>query len=182
MLKVSHNITGLINLQKEINRVNKILETQKDINNFIKEKVKQTLNEVMSDELKGGTTNDEAISLYISSNQIEDTSNGFILYNNATIDANTKEKSTYPNGQFSIALAFEYGVGIIGQNTPDPYNKAWDYNVNNYNFGWTFKNSKGEVVSTAGYMGFEIYRKVADKVNKNLSSWYKEYWKDEGGK
>ena len=182
MLKISHNITVLINLKKEINRVNKILETQIDINNFIKEKVKQTLNEVMSDELKGGTTNDEAISLYISSNQIEDTSNGFILYNNATIDANTKEKSTYPNGQFSIALAFEYGVGIIGQNTPDPYNKAWDYNVNNYNFGWTFKNSKGEVVSTAGYMGFEIYRKVADKVNKSLSSWYIEYWKDEGGK
>ena len=23
---------------------------------------------------------------------------------------------------------------------------------------------------------------IADKVNKNLSSWYKEYWKYEGGK
>lgn len=175
MLKVSSKIVGLKNLQKEINRVDKILEGQKELNNFIKNKVLQTLNEIMKSELIGGTTNDDAISLYKSSNHIEDTNNGFILYNDATIEANAKDNSKYPNGQFSIALAFEYGVGIIGQNTPDPYNKAWDYNVNNYNFGWSFRNKDGKVVNTGGYMGFEIYRKVADKVNKDLNSWYKEY-------
>lgn len=182
MLKISHKITGLNDLQKKIDKIEELQESQKKANDFIKNKVLQTLNEVMSSEIKSGTTNDDAISLYKSSNHIEDTANGFILYNNATIEANVKDKTPYPNGQFSIALAFEYGVGIIGQNTPDPYNKAWDYNVNNYNFGWYFKDTDGKYHETGGYKGFEIYRKVADIVNRQMNSWYKEYWLNEGGK
>ena len=42
----------------------------------------------------------------------------------------TKHLEDYPNG-FSIALAFEYGVGIVGQTNPVP--NAWEYNLKDYN-------------------------------------------------
>lgn len=181
MLKVSINSQGTKELEKHIKVVEKFLSIKGDskFNQFIQEKVLQTLNQVMQSRLTGGTTNDDAISLYMNSNHIENTSNGFILYNDCSIPANSKYQDSYPDGQFSIALAFEYGVGIIGQNTDVERFIPWDYNVNDYNFGWFFKASDGKYHQTGGYTGFEIYRYTADEVERNLNKWVKEYYDKE---
>lgn len=181
MLKVKIDLQGLENLQEHINIAEKFLKLKKDKewNKFLQQKVLQTLNRVIARRLKGGTTNDDAINLYVSSNKIEETENGFILYNDATIEAETQNKDNYPNGKFSIALAFEYGVGIVGENTPVDRFIPWQYNVHEYNFGWYFRASDGKYHQTAGYEGFEIYRYTADSVEKNINKWVKEYYSKE---
>lgn len=181
MLKIETNVTGLKDLDKHIKYVNKLIKMKSDkkFQKYIQEKCMETLNKIMDERLLGGTTNDDAISLYRESNHIQEEADGFIIYNNAKIPANAKDTSTYPNGQFSIALAFEYGVGIIGQNTPDPNNHAWAYNLKGYNFGWYFKGNDGNVHLTGGYMGFEIYRHTADRITQNLKKWVNEYYKKE---
>ena len=181
MLKVSINNQGKKELQNYIKVVEKFLNIKKDnkFNEYIQQKVLQTLNQVMQTRLTGGTTNDESINLYINSNHIENTNDGFVLYNDCSIPANSKFSDRYPNGEFSIALAFEYGVGIIGENTNVERFIPWDYNVNNYNFGWFFKSSDGKYHQTGGYTGFEIYRYTADEVERNLNKWVKEYYDKE---
>lgn len=181
MLKTKANIQGKNELKKHIELVEKFLgiKNNTNFNNFIQEKVMQTLNQVMQTRLTGGTTNDDAIGLYMSSNHIENTNDGFVLYNNSSIPANSKYAESYPDGQFSIALAFEYGVGIIGQNTDVERFIPWEYNLNDYNFGWFFKASDGKYHQTGGYTGFEIYRYTADEVERNLNKWVKEYYDKE---
>lgn len=185
MLKISTNISGLKELQKELDRVENILNMKRDnkFNQFLKDKFMETARRITDWKLSGGTTNDMAIEKYKSSHHIVDSENGFILYNDCVIDANTSNPSDYPNG-FSIALAFEYGVGIVGQGTYNTgeevekeYFTPWDYNINKYNFGWVFKNEEGNLQSTYGYMGFEIYRYIADEIEKNLVKWYDEYYR-----
>lgn len=180
MLKVTTNIQGLDKLQKEIDRLEKIMKLQSnnELNKYLKNKVWETLQKVMNERLVGGTTNDNAIDLYKNSNYIEDTTNGFILYNNAQVDVEGNLQDNYLNGKFSIALAFEYGVGITGEGTYDPGTstfKPWEYNVKNYNFGWYYKDENGNKQHTYGYMGFEIYRYVVDEVKKNLPKWIEDY-------
>lgn len=176
MLKINMNVKGLDKLEKHIQYVQRManMKTDKTFQSYIKNKCMEALNQVMNERLTGGTTNDDAISLYRSSNHIIDDLNGFIIYNDAKIPVNAVDTSGYPNGEFSIALAFEYGVGIIGQNTVNP--NAWSYNINNYNFGWYFKDTDGKYHQTGGYMGFEIYRFTADKIQKNLPRWVNEYY------
>lgn len=176
MLKISTNVTGLNKLEKHIEFVQKLInmKTDKSFQKFIQNKCMETLNQVMNERLTGGTTNDDAIAIYKSSNHILEDVDGFIIYNDAKIPANAKDTSNYPNGEFSIALAFEYGVGIIGQNTVNE--KAWSYNINNYNFGWFFKDTDGKYHQTAGYTGFEVYRFTADRIQKNLNRWVNEYY------
>lgn len=181
MLKVTTNISGLKDLQKHINEVEKLLSLKNDSNykRFLQEKVMQTLNEVMSERL-AGTTNSEYIEEYKRRNQFRDYENGFILYNDFTIPAVLSPKSTktrnYSKG-FSIALAFEYGVGIVGQENPK--SGAWQYNINQYEKGWYYKSSSGEILWTRGYEGLEIYRYTKDKVEKNINSWVREFLRKE---
>lgn len=181
MLQITANIQGLKELDKHIKIVEKFmsLKNDKNLNKYLQEKTLEVLNKVMNARLSGGTTNDDAISLYKNSNHIEETNDGFVLYNDCSIPANTKNSSNYPNGQFSIALAFEYGVGIIGQNTDVERFIPWEYNINNYNFGWFFKSSDGKYHQTGGYQGFEIYRYTADEVEKNINQWVKEFYEKE---
>ena len=178
MLKISTNVTGLDKLEKHIQLVNRMIKMKSDkkFQKFIQNKCMETLNQVMAERLTGGTTNDDAIALYRGSNHIQEEPDGFIIYNNAKIPANAKDASGYPNGEFSIALAFAYGVGIIGQNTPDPNNHAWAYNLKGYNFGWYYTGSDGKSHQTGGYQGFEVYRFTADRIQKNLNSWVNEYF------
>lgn len=188
-MKISVEVNGMEQLTNHINRVKRMSKMRQDVSfqNYIKNKCWQTLQQVIGERLNGGTTNDEAISIYIAGNHIEDITGGFIIYNDARIPAevngvqNTIEN--YPNGEFNIALAFEYGVGIIGQNTDyDPnFYTPWDYNVKGYNFGWYLpKSVTGETgVQTGGYMGFEIYRYTADRITKNLNKWIDEYFRKE---
>lgn len=177
-MKFNVEAINLEGLNKHIEYVNKMLNMKEDekFQKFIQEKVLELAKKVTDERLTGGTTNDEEINLYKSSHHIQEEADGFILYNDAKIDANAIDISNYPNGQFSIALAFEYGVGITGEGTyQDDYFTPWEYNVNNYNFGWYYtKNGKTE--HTFGYMGFEIYRNISIKVQQNLSSWVNEYF------
>lgn len=181
MLKVKTEVLNLKGLENHIQYVNKMLKmkTDRKFQKFIQDKCMETLNKVIDERLVGGTTNDNAISLYKSSNHIQEETDGFIIYNNAKIPAQAKDTTGYPSGQFSIALAFEYGVGIIGQNTPDPNNHAWAYNIKGYNFGWYYKGEDGYYHETGGYQGFEIYRYTADRIMQNLKSWVNEYYKKE---
>ena len=179
MFEINTTIQGLDKLQERINEIENLIKLQgnNSFNTFLKQKVLETLESVMATRLVGGTTNDEEISLYRSSNHIEDVPNGFVLYNDATIDVGEKLSSKYPNGKFSIALAFEYGTGIVGEGTYEKGSSTftpWEYNVNNYNFGWKYRKN-GTTYSTYGYQGFEIYRNVVDIVKNNLNEWIKEY-------
>ena len=179
MLTISTTINGLNNLQKEIDKVQKLMSLQNDSNykSFLQGKIMQTLNEVMSERLSG-TTNSEYIEQYKRRNQFRDIENGFVLYNDFTIPAVLSTKSTktrnYSKG-FSIALAFEYGVGIVG--AENPKKGAWDYNINQYEKGWYYKTASGEILWTRGYEGLEIYRYTKDRIEKNMSSWVNEYQK-----
>lgn len=178
MLNIKIDTQGLEELQKYIKFVEQMakMKTDKKFQKFIQQKVLETVNKITNERLVGGTTNDSAISLYKESNKIREYEEGFILYNDASITANAKDTSSYPNGEFSVALAFEYGVGIIGQNTPNN-DGAWAYNVNNYNFGWWFKSEEDDkYYETAGYMGFEIYRYTAIECQNKLKDWVKEYY------
>ena len=137
MFKVSTSIDSIGKLDKHINLVKNMASMKEDTNfqKYIQDKCMQTLEQVMNSRLQAGyTTNDDSISLYKSSNHLIETDDGFIIYNDAKIPANVSgvqnDISNYPNGEFSIALAFEYGVGLVGMNTINP--NAWEYNVNDY--------------------------------------------------
>lgn len=177
MLSVDIHVTNEEYLDKYISCIKNVLKVKNDnkFQNFIKDKVSNLAIEVTDELLDGGTTNDEYIDLYKTSHVIEDTEEGFVLYNNANIDV---ENENYPNG-FSIALAFEYGVGIVGEGFyTNDYFQPWEYNVNNYNFGWYFSKN-GVSQQTAGYKGFEIYRNIAEKSKKLFLDWILEFFEKE---
>lgn len=176
MIKTNITISNLDALDKQIQYVQKMekMKTDNSFQKFIQKKCLETLNRVMNERLIGGTTNDEEIDLYKTSNHLEETDNGFIIYNNAKISTDNYED--YPNGEFSIALAFEYGVGITGEGTyDDDIFTPWEYNINKYNFGWYYKKGE-EKHHTYGYMGFEIYRYTTIEIKKKLNSWVNEYF------
>lgn len=173
MFKINSNVNNLLGLKNRLDKIEVLIEKQKgDFNNYLKQKVWETLEKVMESRFSSNTTsNDDDIELYKSSNHIVDTENGFILYNDAKIDVSDAIAENYPSGEFSIALAFEYGVGLVGAgNYNGKYFEPWEYNVNNYNFGW-FHDGK----TYAGYNGYEIYRYVADIVMKDCARWFLEY-------
>ena len=150
MFKVNCEVKGLKELENKIEYIKKLLQmkTDKSFQKFIQDKVMESLNYVMNERLGSWfTTNDDSIELYRNSNHIKELDDGFIIYNDAKIpaiaDGIQNNASNYPNGEFSIAMAFEYGVGIIGMSTNNP--NAWEYNVNDYNFGWVLPNSVAEM-------------------------------------
>lgn len=182
MLNISVKVNSISKLNKYINYVNKLAQMKTDtrFQKYIQEKALYTVNRITEQRLVGGTTNDAEIELYKDSNQIRETSDGFILFNDASIPANAKDTSNYPNGEFPIALAFEYGVGIIGSNTDNP--NAWEYNVNNYNFGWYYWDDEEQKYAiTGGYQGFEIYRYALREIQTMLPKWVNDYFKQYGG-
>ena len=201
MLNIKVNVDSLEKLQKYINFVESMnkMKTDKDFQNHIKIKCWETLDKIMNNRLIG-TTNDESIGIYRTSNHIKDTDDGFIIYNDAKIPANVKGRqndvSNYPEGMFNLALAFEYGVGIVGMSTNNP--NAWEYNINTfkqletnygkgYNFGWILPKEVAEKYGIpqgqefAGYRGLEIYRYTAEEIQKQLKSWIIEYKNKKGG-
>lgn len=196
MIKTTIEINSIDKLEKHIEKVKKYLKMQTDkaFQKFIQNKVRDTLVETMNERLTGENTNSDFISLYWNSNYIMEAEDGrgFILYNNAKIPANAigvqNDASNYPESMFSIALAFEYGVGIVGMNTDfDPTKYVpWQYNVKDYNFGWFLPKDVRERYNISkentyiGYTGYEIYRYTADKVEKRLSSWVDEYFRKGG--
>ena len=185
MLNIDVEIDSIEKLQDYIDYVKKIslMKTDKSFQKFIQDKVMETVMRVSDERMNGGTTNDDAIILYKSNHKIREYDEGFVLYNNTTIPAIVKgvqnSIENYPNGEFSIALAFEYGVGIIGQETMNE--KSWAYNIQGYYFGWYLpKEVTGTSgLQTAGYKGFEVYRYTAIEVSNNLKKWVEEYYSKE---
>lgn len=187
MLKVNCEIKGLKELESKIEYIKRLsqMKIDKAFQKFIQDKVMQALNKVMEERLTDDTTNNEYIEEYKLRNKIREEDDGFVLYNDFTIPAILSTKNTqnqnreqglvrnYDNG-FSIALAFEYGVGIVGQE--NPVEGAWEYNVNNYENGWYYKSVSGEVFPTKGYKGMQIYRYTKIEVENNLPKWVKEYF------
>lgn len=200
MLNITINTQGLDKLQNQIDFVEKMLSMKTDVKfqNEIQKRVLDTVKRITSERLTGGTTNDEIISEYSNNHKIRTEDDGFILYNNTMIPANVKgvqnDIANYPDGMFSVAMAFEYGVGIVGMKTGNP--NAWEYNINTfkqentnygkgYNFGWILPKEVAEKYGIpkgqeyGGYEGFEIYRYTAEEVKKLLNSWVKEYYRKE---
>lgn len=173
MLKVDVEIKNFDYLNSLIDTTKKIKQMQgisNEFKNFMKNKVEITLQQVMSERLGmyGSTDNDDSLALYKRSNHFQDTDNGFILINDATIDTDLPNY----NGKFSIALAFEYGTGIVGET--NPVEGAWNYNVNNHNNYWHYYKD-GKLIATMGYRGMEIYRYTKKRVEQNMKQWLKEY-------
>ena len=195
MLNTIVDVDGLEQLEKHIQKVERMAKMQvdSDFQAYIKQKAWDTLQEVMGERLKGGTTNDDAISTYIASNHLEDIDGGFKIYNDAKIPADYYNiipfnVSDYPDGKFSIALAFEYGVGIVGISTNYGNNPLWKSNAVEWSLSphrtetyWYLpKNVTGESgVRFQGFEGFEIYRYTADRITKNLNKWINEYFRKE---
>lgn len=185
MIKENTKIYNLSLLEEQIKIINSVRQSS-NLNEFLKKKFLETLNQVMDERLTEENTNTAFVPVYRNNNHFEDTEDGFIMYNDTVLYG---EKYT-----FSIALAFEYGTGIIGQE--NPVVGHWQYNVNNktvrYNddenyAGWwlsvdkagksqTFGESRsGKAIITRGYQGMEIYRFTAERIKENLSNWLKEY-------
>lgn len=184
MFNVSIDVDNLDSLRKVLVYVNKLknMKVDKVFQKYIQNKCLQVAKIVTESRLTGGTTNDEYIQQYKKNHKIQETNDGFILYNDTTIPVSELEISdktalNYPNG-FCIALAFEYGVGIVGENNAKV--GAWNYNINNYTFAWHFIKD-GELQSTYGYEGFEIYRYTKEEIEKNMYKWITEYAKGNGG-
>lgn len=175
MTNILVTIEGLNNIDKMLNQLQNN-KTNSEINEYLKNKVLNAYIDIMNQSLSGGTSNDRYISLYKSSYHVEDTKNGFILYNDANIpqqEVNAKNKQSYPKG-FSIAMAFEYGVGIVGVSTGNT--NSWEYNIHKYKDGWKYIDENGVEQFTAGHLGFEIFRKTVEQVNRDLDKWIKEYY------
>lgn len=173
MFKIDINITGLDKLDKQIEFVNRMINMKTDVQfqKYIQNKCLETVKQVTDRLMRyDGPT----VELYKSNHKIREISGGFELYNDTVVDAETEGY----NGIFSIALAFEYGTGIVGSENPKV--NAWGYNLNNYEKGWTyFKNEAFHF--TAGYEGMEIYRYTAEEITKNLKKWVTEYYNGKKG-
>lgn len=200
MLKVTVNIDSVKKLEKHIELV-KSLSDLKDnavFQNYIQEKCLETVNKVANQRIyMFNTTNTDMRQEYLRNNKIAKFEDGFIIYNDTSIAVNNP---SYENGRFSIALAFEYGVGIIGE--ANPVQGAWEYDVNgnlvfddegNYIRGWWLSKTKngsnpyvkesknGKAVITQGYQGMEIYRFSTEEIKSQLPKWIKDYLKQYGG-
>ena len=175
MINAKVDIDSLNKLQKQMNFVHSINSNMLKLNEYLGNKSLEVLNKVINMRLNIGTTNDEYIDEYKKNNILNVNNNGFEIYNHTMADLSELKPETrakYPQG-FSIAMAFEYGVGIVGENAPVA--GAWDYNINNYNFAWKYKKD-GIVYSTYGYQGMEIFRYAKEEIIKQLPIWIKEYY------
>lgn len=172
MLVIKNKIEGIENIDKVISLIDKVNDN-KSFNDYIKDKVKEVLKQVMEEKLVGNTTNEEDVEVYKQRNFFEDTDSGFILYNDSMVYPGERGHQYYP---FCIALAFEYGTGIVGASSPKEGH--WDYNIKKYKRDWSYHRN-GVDYTTQGYEGMEIYRTIKDRVNDNLEKWTKEYFKKE---
>lgn len=176
MLNVQVKVDGLKDLSKHIQIVEKLIKLKDNVSfqEYLKQKCLDIVNQTAKRRVRYNTTNDDKIEEYLQNNKLRDTKNGFEIYND------TYEEYDNPNygGKFSIALAFEYGVGIVGEVNAKPY--AWEYNVNNHNFAWWFKKD-GELYQTYGYEGFEVYRFASEEIKAQLPKIINDFYRT-GGK
>ena len=188
MLDVDIKIDNLKGLETYAKYVDKLLSMKDDrhFQKYFQEKFLQTVDRIANQRVRFDTTQDlNDINLYLSSNKIQETSDGFILYNDAKISADKYstlpfDTSNYPDGQFSLALAFEYGTGIVSEGNYDgKYFKAWSHPKDKW---FLPKNVYGESgILTKGYNGFEVYRYTAEEIKSMMPKWLDDYFKNYGG-
>lgn len=172
-LRTSVKVDDIKKLKEYVEYVKKFstIKSDKNFQKFLQEKFLETVNSVATANLPSG----ELTQLYISNNKIEEISSGFILYNDTYVEIETEGYG----GKFSIALAFEYGTGLVGQENPKV--GAWQYNVNQHEKGWNYFQD-GQFYFTRGMQGYEIYRYTLEEIKKNLKKWVQEYEpKKDGG-
>lgn len=165
-LKVNLKVEGLDKLKQQIDFIEKMamLKTSPQFQKYIQNKFLQTVNKVSLERLPMGDASME----YIYHNKIRELDDGFILYNDATVETNSEGYG----GSFSIALAFEYGTGIVGANHPKK--DAWAYNVNQHTGAWLYYEN-GSFHLTEGFEGYEIYRYTLQEIRAHLKDWVREY-------
>lgn len=178
MLNIQRKVDGLKDLEKYTLYIERLSTMKTDINfqKYIQQKCMEAVQKITNERLIGGTTDDDMIEEYKTRHKIQEETDGFIIYNDTVLPAymlNTANPEDYSNG-FSIALAFEYGIGIVGENSPKA--NAWQYNVKNHNFAWYYQKY-GKTFSTYGYQGFEIYRYTAEEIKAQLPKWVNDYYK-----
>ncbi len=173
MLKTKIDIKNLDYLRRTLEVIS-MLQNYKDDKKFQKY-IQQKCLKVIQDKINQLLPyTGETVDVYKNNNKIEEYNEGFIIYNDTSVGSETEGYE----GKFSIALAFEYGTGIVGQENPKE--NAWQYNVNQYEKGWTYyKNDSFHF--TKGLQGFEIYRYSSEEINKQLKGWIYEYMKGNGG-
>lgn len=186
MLKFNINIGNKEALENHIIYVDRLLKMKTDVKfqNYIKSKCMETLNTVINSRLNDNNTNVNEIELYKQSNHIVDIEDGsgFILYNDAQIPADTYnirpfDTSGYPNGMFSVALAFEYGTGVL-----DTTNISKSPSHKRLKDMWYLPKNVlgGSQMLTKGYPGYEIYRYTEIEIKKRLKSWVNSYFLKKG--
>lgn len=191
MINVKVDVSGLDKFQKYIDSLNNIyanmLKIKFDIivksdsdtiqmicninvsdmnlNQYLGEKSLAELKEVINKRYN--LSRGETFNEYLNNNILNVDDNGFKISNGTFV-----ETGQYP---FNIALAFEYGMGIIGQENPKE--SAWEYNVNMHQSRWSYYNQiLNEIGFTKGYQGMEIFRYAKEEIIKNLPNWIKEYY------
>lgn len=171
-LKPIIKIDSLEKLKNHIEYIQKCadIKTDKGFQRFIQDKFLETVNYISAMQLPANDLSQQ----YISNNKIREVEDGFLLYNDTVVETETEGY----NGVFSIALAFEYGTGLVGQE--NAIEGAWAYNVNQHEKGWTFYKD-GSFHFTRGFKGFEIYRLTRIEIENKLLKWVDEYKKRDGG-
>ena len=193
--KANVSVKGLDKLKQHIELIEKLsnIKDDKKYQEMLQKKCMEILEKVMNERLTGNDTNSLDYDVYRSSNHLEPTDTGFIIYNDARIPVEASGKQNVPenyepDSQFNLAMAIEYGVGVVGMTTNNP--DAWAYNINGYNFGWYLPSeiaemygiTKGQTYS--GYAGYEIYHFTAEKIMQefpNLVAEYIRLFKVKGG-
>lgn len=197
MFKYGIKVDDFKKLDKLVDFVDRLesMKTDEDFQNFIQHKCLETVDRVSRERIYlYNTTNTEMREEYLRNNKILVEKDGFVIYNDTYVTTNNP---SYEGGRFSIALAFEYGVGIIGEE--NPIEGAWTYDVNGnlvydedndqYIRGWWIsklkngnnpyvkENEKGTAVITQGYRGMEIYRYARIQIENLLPKWVSEYFR-----
>lgn len=197
MLNVNISMTGEKALTEHIAYVRKLIsmKTDKGFQKFIQEKCLEIVIKKSRELLaQNTTTNEELKGAYINNHKIKEEANGFVIYNDLCV---VKESTRFSEGYvFPVALAFEYGTGIVGNGSVTSAPGSYMYNVNN-NYvnidndkvsGWWLSVEKngnnqhfgvsksGKAVVTQGYRGMEIYRNSAIEITKRLKTWVNEYF------
>ena len=187
-MNINVDITGIDKLEKHIKQVKQMLDMQKNIFKLkeFHEYCINTIKEVAKEQFAiTPTTNDDMKQQYLQNNAIRELEDGFEIYNDLTVQSK--------NYTFSIAMAFEYGVGIVGEQNPKTNHWSYDVNKKTVTFndgevrGWwltkekagnvpTFGESRsGKAVIIQGYEGMEIYRKSRERIIANMEKWYSDY-------
>lgn len=192
MLKIKTKVTNLEALKNQIVIVKNLTSMVKDVKLqlYIQKKCLETVKKVTEERLVGGTTNDDMIEIYKANHKIASMPNGFILYNDTKIPADQYnilpfDTSGYPEGMFNVALAFEYGTGVlgIGVTTNDFVNSRSNSHKRLQDAWYLPVNAAGgeNGVLTQGYAGFEIYRFTAERIRENINKWIIEYQERKSG-